>query len=252
MNLSINQPYSALNSIDRLNKEREEQDEKLASGKRINSAADDAAGLQIANRLTAQANGYQQLSYNAQDQVNINNVQEAGLSAIDEGLQRANELSIQSGNPLYDSSAIQGEFDQITEQINTIANEVLGDPSFISGLDASDPATTQAALEDAQASVNESASSLGAQSNALNSQSSTYETTRINSSLGAQSNALNSQSSTYETTRININESRSRIEDTDFASATAEKEKLSVLLQSAIINKKDEEARKGLLINQLI
>jgi len=229
MNLSINQPYSALNSIDRLNKEREEQDEKLASGKRINSAADDAAGLQIANRLTAQANGYQQLSYNAQDQVNINNVQEAGLSAIDESLQRANELSIQSGNPLYDSSAIQGEFDQITEQINTIANEVLGDPSFISGLDASDPATTQAALEDAQASVNESASS-----------------------LGAQSNALNSQSSTYETTRININESRSRIEDTDFASATAEKEKLSVLLQSAIINKKDEEARKGLLINQLI
>jgi len=229
MNLSINQPYSALNSIDRLNKEREEQDEKLASGKRINSAADDAAGLQIANRLTAQANGYQQLSYNAQDQVNINNVQEAGLSAIDESLQRANELSIQSGNPLYDSSAIQGEFDQITEQINTIANEVLGDPSFISDLDASDPATTQAALEDAQASVNDSASS-----------------------LGAQSNALNSQSSTYETTRININESRSRIEDTDFASATAEKEKLSVLLQSAIINKKDEEARKGLLINQLI
>lgn len=229
MNLSINQPSSSLSYIERQNKEREEKDEKLASGKRINSAADDPAGLQISSRLTSEINSYQQQSYNTQDQVNNNNVQEGGLSAIDESLQRANELSIQSGNPLSDPSAIQGELDQLTEQINTIAGEVLGDPNFVSGLDASDPAATQAALEDAFTSVNESATS-----------------------LGAQSNALNSQVATYETTRVNVSESRSRIQDTDYASTSSEKDQNSVLLQAAIINKKDGEARKGLLINQVV
>ncbi len=229
MNLSINQNASSLNVIDRLNKKREEQDEKVASGKKINSAADDAAGLQIASRLTAQVNGYEQLSVNAQDQVNINNVQSGQLSSIAEGLQRANVLSIQSGNPLGDSNAIQGELDQITEQVNTIAGEVLGDANFLSGLDASDPATTQAALETAFTAINDAASA-----------------------LGANSNALASQSSTYETTRINVSESRSRIEDTDIAKTTAEQQQVNTLLQSAIINKKDEDSRKGLLINQIV
>ncbi len=229
MNLSINQPSPTLSFIERQNKEREEKDEKLASGKKINSAADDPAGLQISTRLTSQINGYQQESANVQDQVNTNNVQESGLGAINESLQRANVLSIQSGSPLSDPTAIQGELDQLTEQINTVAGEVLGDPSFLSGLDASDPTTTQAALEDAFTSINESASA-----------------------LGAETNALSSQVSTYETARVNVSESRSRIEDTDYASETSDKERLNVILQSAIVNKKDEESRKGILINQLV
>jgi len=229
MNLSINQSSSTLSFIERQNKEREEKDEKLASGKKINSAADDPAGLQIATRLTSQINGYQQESANVQDQVNTNNVQESGLGAINESLQRANVLSIQSGSPLSDPSAIQGELDQLTEQINAVAGEILGDPSFLSGLDASDPTTTQAALEDAFASVNESASA-----------------------LGAENNALSSQISTYETARVNVSESRSRIQDTDYAAETSDKESLNVILQAAIINKKDEESRKGILINQLV
>ncbi|MFT5296991.1 MAG: flagellin [Colwellia sp.] len=229
MNLSINQSSPTLSFIERQNKEREEKDEKLASGKKINSAADDPAGLQISTRLTSQINGYQQESANVQDQVNTNNVQESGLGAINESLQRASVLSIQSGSPLSDPAAIQGELDQLTEQINAVAGEVLGDPSFLSGLDASDPTTTQAALEDAFASVNESAST-----------------------LGAENNALSSQVSTYETARVNVSESRSRIEDTDYASETSDKERLNVILQAAIINKKDEESRKGILINQLV
>ena len=229
MNLSINQPSSSLSFIERQSKEREEKDNKLASGKQINNAADDPAGLQISTRLTSQINGYQQESANVQDQVNTNNVQESGLGAINESLQRASVLSIQSGSPLSDPSAIQGELDQLTEQINAVAGEVLGDPNFLSGLDASDPALTQAALEDAFASVNESASA-----------------------LGAENNALNSQVSTYETARVNVSESRSRIEDTDYASETADKERSNIILQSSIVNKKDEESRKGILINKLI
>ena len=227
--LSVNQSSATLSFIDKLNQQREQQAEKLASGKRINKAADDAAGLQIANRLTSQINQSQQLSFNAQDQANINNVEAGALSAINDGLLRAQELSIQSGNPLYAGDVIQGELDQITEQINTLASDVLGQDNFISGLDASDPATTQTILQDTSQQVNESASA-----------------------LGAQNNALASQVATYQTSIINVSASRSRIEDTDFASATSELEQNAVLLQSAIITKKNDEERKGILFNKLV
>jgi len=227
--LSINQSSSNLSFIDKINQQREEQAEKLASGKRINKAADDAAGLQIANRLTSQINQDQQLSFNAQDQANINNVEAGALSSINDSLLRAQELSIQSGNPLYDTNVIQGELDQITEQINTVASGVLGQDNFISGLDASNPASTQAVLEDTSTLINESASA-----------------------LGAESNALARQVSTYQTNVINVSASRSRIEDTDYAAASSEQEKNEVLLQSAIIIKKDEEERKGILFNKLV
>lgn len=229
MALSINQSSSSLNFIEQRSKEREEKDEKLASAKKINSAADDAAGLQIASRLTADINENQQLSVNSQDQINLNNVQSGGLAAISDGLQRANVLAVQSGSPLSDNNAIQGELDQISEQINTLASEVLGQDNFLSGLDASDPAATQAALEEAVSAINESATT-----------------------LGAQSNALSSQVSTYQTSVVNVSAARSRLEDTDYAATSGEQQQTQVLLQSAIINKKDEDARKGILVNQLV
>ncbi|RHW77950.1 flagellin [Colwellia sp. RSH04] len=227
--ISINQSSTNLSFIERLAKQREEQDEKLASGKRINSAADDAAGLQIANRLTSQINQNEQLSFNAQDQVNLNNVQAGALSSITDNLERAAVLSVQSGNPLYDNEAIQGELTQITEEINVIASDVLGQDNFISGLDAADPVATQTIIQDTAAIVGESSSV-----------------------LGAQSNALISQVATYDTAVVNVSASRSRIEESDFASATSEQAKNDILLQAAIISKKNEEERKGLLFNKLI
>lgn len=227
--ITINQSSSSLNILDRLTRDREDEDKKVASGKRINSAADDAAGLQISSRLTSQINEVSQRSVNAQDQVNVNNVQSGQLASISESLQRANTLSIQSGSPLSDSNAIQGELDQLTEQINTIAGEALGDPNFLSGLDANDPQATQAALETAFTSINDSAAA-----------------------LGADSNALESQVATYETSRVNVSASRSQIEDTDFAKTSAEQQQLNTLIQSTIVNKKDEDQRKGLLVNQIV
>jgi len=227
--LSVNQSSASLSFIDKFNQQKEDQAEKLASGKRINKAADDAAGLQIANRLTSQISQNQQLSFNAQDQANINNVEAGALSAINDGLLRAEELSIQSGSPLYDNEVIQGELDQITEQINTLASEVLGKENYVSGLDASDPVNTQAIIEDTSNSVNERAIA-----------------------LGADTNALVSQVATYQTTVINVSAARSRIEDTDFAAETSEQEQNKALLESAIITKKNEEEHKGLLFNKLV
>ncbi len=97
--LSVNQSSANISFLEKLSQQREEQAEKLASGKRINKAADDPAGLQIVNRLSSQINQDQQLSFNAQDQANINNVEAAALSAINDGLLRAqekNEVLLQS------------------------------------------------------------------------------------------------------------------------------------------------------------
>lgn len=202
---------------------------KIRFRKRINKAADDAAGLQIANRLTSEINQNQQLSFNAQDQANLNDIEGAALSAINEGLLRAQELSIQSGNPLYSGEAIQGELNQITEQINILASDVLGQDNFISGLDANDPSTTQTILRGISTLVNDTASA-----------------------LGAETNALVSQVATYQTSIINVSTSRARIEDTDFAAVTSEQENNAILLQSAIITKTSAEARKGILFNKLV
>tara|TARA_R110000787_G_scaffold85234_2_gene182003 strand:+ start:319 stop:1008 length:690 start_codon:yes stop_codon:yes gene_type:complete len=229
MTSSINQVLPSLNTINRLEKDKDKEQEKLASGLRINSAADDPAGLQIASRLTAERNGAQQLSYNSQDKINQNNIQSGRLSAINEGLQRANELSIQAANPLSDNSAIQSELNQLSEQINTVASEVFGTNNFISGLDATAPAASQQAIADANDSVN-----------------------NLATMSGAESNALSNQVSSYQTQVINTTSARSRIQDTDFSSTTAQQQKNELLLQSAVTSKKDEETRKGLLINQLI
>lgn len=228
MPLSINTSSTA-NNFYRLNEEKDEKQEQLASGKRINDAADDPAGLQIANRLTSQINGANQASVNAQDQINLNNIQSAQFSSITDSLQRANVLAVQSGNPLADQSAIQDEYTQITEEINAIASEALGQDDFLTGLDASDPAASQAAIESAISTIATSASE-----------------------NGAASNALSSQISTYEAANVNLSASRSRIEDTDFAQTSSEQATLDVLLQATIATKKEEEERKGLFINQLV
>lgn len=229
MAMSIKQASPALNTINRLAQDKAKEDEKLASGLRINGASDDPAGLQIASRLTAELNSAQQLSNNSQDQINQTSIQSGRLTAINEGLQRANELSIQAANPLNDNNAIQNELTQLSEQINTVANEVFGSNNFISGLSASDPATSQQLISNASDVINQ-----------------------VATTSGAASNALSSQVNSYQTQVINTTSARSQIADTDFSSATAEQQQTEILLQSAVIAKKDDEARKGLLINQIV
>ncbi|WP_299792586.1 flagellin [uncultured Shewanella sp.] len=220
---------SSLNFIERFEKRRQEQAEKLASGLKINKAADDPAGLQIANRLTSAINEVDRRASNARDQQSIYNTQAGQLSSITDSLQRANELAIQAGNPLNDNSAIQAELDQLTDEINIIAESALGQTNFISGLDASDPSASQTIISDASAVIEQSAADIGASSNGLDS--------RINN---------------YQISSINTSAARSRIQDTDFSESSSEQVKADIQLKIAVLTKKDEEERKGLLFNQFI
>lgn len=108
--------------------------QKLASGKRINSAADDAAGLAIAQKLLKQTNGLSAGVYNARTSQNMMNVAEGAMGSVTDMLQRVNELSIQAANgtnSTSDRGAIQAEIDQLTQEIDRVSATTKFNESYL-------------------------------------------------------------------------------------------------------------------------
>ena len=99
--------------------------EKLSSGYSINSAADNAAGLAISEKMRAQIRGLEQANTNSQDAISLVQTAEGGLNETTEVLQRMRELAVQSANDTneneIDREALQDEFDQLQLEINSIA-----------------------------------------------------------------------------------------------------------------------------------
>ena len=99
---------------------------RLSSGLRINSAKDDAAGLAISERFTAQINGLNQAARNANDGISLAQVAEGALGSISSNLQRIRELSVQSANATNsasDRAALQQEVSQLTAEIDRVATQ---------------------------------------------------------------------------------------------------------------------------------
>ncbi len=99
---------------------------RLSSGLRINSAADDAAGLAIASRFTTQINGLNQASRNANDGISLSQTTGGSLAEVTNNLQRIRELAVQSANgtnSASDRSALDSEVQQRLAEINRIATQ---------------------------------------------------------------------------------------------------------------------------------
>ncbi len=115
---------------------------RLSSGLRINSAKDDAAGLQIADRLTTQINGLNQGNRNANDGIALAQTVEGGLDEISSMLQRIRTLAVQSANGTLgaeDRKAIQNEANSLTAEITRIAEDTtFGGKSILAGYDGGD------------------------------------------------------------------------------------------------------------------
>ena len=97
---------------------------KIASGKRIQTAADDAAGLAISNKLKKEENGYNVGAANIQDGIGVANIKDGALGSIQDSLHRIHELSVKASNSLYGQSEkqmIQDEIDQVLQNIQDIA-----------------------------------------------------------------------------------------------------------------------------------
>jgi flagellin len=125
--MRINHNISALkanNQLARTNKLLDSSLEKLSSGYRINSAADDSAGLAISEKMRTQISGLEQANRNASDGISVIQTAEGALVEVESMLQRMRELAIQSANGTYtteDRVAIQAEIDQLNEEITRIS-----------------------------------------------------------------------------------------------------------------------------------
>ena len=98
--------------------------EKLSSGYKINRAADDAAGLSISEKMRKQIRGLTQASLNAQDGISAVQTAEGALNEVQDMLQRMNELAVKAANgtnSMDDRSYIQNEIDQLTTEIDRVA-----------------------------------------------------------------------------------------------------------------------------------
>lgn len=111
--------------------------QRLSSGLRINSAKDDAAGLAIASRLTAQINGINQAVRNANDGISTVQIAEGALSETTNMLQRIRELAVQSANASNssaDRTAIQTEVTELVSEIDRIASATsFGSTNLLNG-----------------------------------------------------------------------------------------------------------------------
>ncbi|EPC3541707.1 TPA: flagellin [Aeromonas hydrophila] len=129
MAMYINTNTSSLNAQRNLmntNKSLDSSYTRLASGLRINSAKDDAAGLQISNRLTSQINGLDQGNRNANDGISVAQTAEGAMDEVSGMLQRMRTLAQQSANGSNNSddrTALQQEYDQLKTEINRISSD---------------------------------------------------------------------------------------------------------------------------------
>ena len=140
MSIYVNTNVSSLNTTNKLSKATHSLDttyKRLSSGYRINSAKDDAAGLQISNRLTSQINGLKQGNRNANDGIALAQTAEGALDEVHTMLQRIRTLSVQSANgtnTTADRTSIQGEVSQLCAEINRIAcKTTFGGSEILSG-----------------------------------------------------------------------------------------------------------------------
>lgn len=126
--MRINHNISALkanNQLARTNNQLDNSLEKLSSGFRINSAADDSAGLAISEKMRTQISGLDQASRNASDGISVIQTAEGALVEVESMLQRMRELAVQSANGTYttqDRVAIQSEIDQLNQEITRISD----------------------------------------------------------------------------------------------------------------------------------
>ena len=127
MSLSIATNVSALNASRHLGQSANTLDSvyrRLSSGLRINSAADDAAGLQISNRLTSEVNGTNTAIRNANDGISVINVADGALDESVNLMQLMRTLALQSGsgaNTAEDRAALNAEFKQLQLEMDRIA-----------------------------------------------------------------------------------------------------------------------------------
>jgi flagellin len=251
MALVVNSNISSLNAQRQLSNSTNELStsyERLSSGKRINSAKDDAAGLQIASRLSAQINGLNQASRNANDGISLAQTAEGALDEYTNTLQRMRTLAVQSSNGSNTDSdrlALNAEYTELENELVRIASQTsfggvtlldgTYSASFQVGADASQiiSISITANFATTVGTAGSVSSFADAQAGILKMDSALAIVTSSRADLGAKQNRFSSVIRSNDNTAQNVSASRSRIEDADYAKESAQLAKNSVLQQAS-------------------
>ena len=220
---------------------------RLSSGNRITGAQDDAAGLAISDGMSSQITGINQAMRNTNDGLSMTQTADGALSETTSILQRMRDLSVQSGNGIYNSSdraSMNAEFSQLSSELNRISETTTFNGQNL--LDGSMDVSFQVGANSGE-SIQVSLGDAGAEGLALSDLNiSTVENSMIalegidqalstvsdmRGEMGAVQNRLESASSNLSDTSVNLTAARSRITDTDMA------KEVSDLVMSQILEK---------------
>ena len=252
----INTNVASINTVrilDGSQKELTTSMERLSSGKRINHARDDAAGMAISSKMTSQVNGMNQAVRNTNDGISMVQTADGAMEGISDKLQRMRELAVQSANGIYstsDRAALDIEFQALDDEINRVASSAefngttllastktltiqvsYADDSTNGKIDVDLTKVTSTGLAVATSSIgtqNASSTAIGSVDDALSVINSARAT------LGATQNRLETTVKDLKNNVENLSASRSRIEDADFASETAQLAKSQILQQAGM------------------
>jgi flagellin len=217
--------------------------QRLSSGLRINSAKDDAAGLQISNQLTSQIRGMTVAARNASDGISLAQIAEGAMDEVSNIFQRMRELAVQSANGTNSSNertALNAEFQALSSEVTRIAgNTRFGNTNLLDGslnttLQVGDKGGETIALTIATVTTvggdlltaGNATTALGALDTAI---------TGIGAArggLGAIQNRLESTIANANSIIENASAARSRIRDADFAVETANLTRTQILQQA--------------------
>jgi flagellin len=261
MSIVVNTNIGSLNaqrSLAESSRELSTAMERLSSGKKINSAADDAAGFAIAERMTAQVRGLNMATKNANDGLAMLATIENATNDVTDMLQRVRELAVQAANDTNsatDRSYLQLEVDSLMAEINRVSSQTVYNNQKV--LDGNQSGTLQVGTEDGQtisfniASIDTSTLGLtdfddgnGGTANisVMSASDAAQALDKISSAIeqvagdragyGALSNRLEYTVSNLMNVAEFTTAARSRIEDADFAAESARLAKAQVLQQT--------------------
>jgi flagellin len=259
LEMRINHNLSALNTYNALSRNEQSASksmEKLSSGLRINKAADDAAGLAISQKMQNQINGLTQAQSNSQDGISLIQTAEGGLNETQSMLQRMSQLTVQAANETLttsDTQKIQSEITQLTDQIDSIANQttfntknLLNTQSSITfQVGANSGETISMSLVDATSSnlglgtLSALDSAAAGSMNAVASanlaviQSAIDAISSDRANLGAVQNRLEHTINNLQSSSQNLTAAESNITDVDMASEMSNMTKNNILVQAA-------------------
>jgi flagellin len=246
MSLRINHNIQAINTHRALTQTSDsisKSMERLSSGYRINSAADDAAGLGISEKMRGQIRGLSQAQRNMQDGISLVQTAEGNLDEVHSMLQRMRELSVQYNNGTMSAanrSAIQSEVNQLASEIDRIGTQAQF--NGITFLGADDVVTFQVGANDGQIITVATVSLSGSlpanyydlsQTNAISNLDAAIDNiSATRASFGAVQNRLEHSVNSASAYSENLVAAESRIRDVDMADEMINFTRLQVLQQA--------------------